>query len=61
MIPSFHGGEYKTWLSGMLCLVVRWMDTHISEAVLPPSPGMRFMIMEMYPLNCCLHGAVVDG
>jgi len=40
--------------------VVRWLETNISEAVLPPSSGLKFMVMEMYPLHCCLPREVLN-
>jgi len=38
-------------LSGLLRRVVRWLETNVSEGVLPPSSGLRFVIMEMYLLH----------
>jgi hypothetical protein len=39
---------------GLLRLVVWWLETDVSEAVLPPSSGLKLVIREMYPLHCRL-------
>jgi hypothetical protein len=36
----------KSWFSGLLHRVVRWSRTKVSEAMLPPFSGFRFVIME---------------
>jgi hypothetical protein len=40
---------WKLWLSGLLGFVVWWLETNVSEAVLLPSSGLKFVIMEAYP------------
>jgi hypothetical protein len=43
IIRSFH------------CRHIQVVETNVSETVLPPSSGLTFMNMRMYPLHCCLH------
>jgi len=33
--------------------VVWWLGTNVSEAALPPSSGLRFVMKEMYQMHCC--------
>jgi hypothetical protein len=43
----------KKLSSGLLHLVVWWLEGNVLEAVLPPSSGFKFVIKEMHPLHCC--------
>jgi hypothetical protein len=45
----------------MMRRVVWWSKTNVSEAVLPPSSGLKFFIKEMYPLHCYLPREVPDA
>jgi len=46
---------------GLLLHVVRWLETNVSEAVLSLSSELRFVIMDMYPLHCCLPRGVPNS
>jgi len=37
-----------------------WLEINVSDAVLPPSSGLNFVIMESYPLYCCLKNYTVQ-
>jgi hypothetical protein len=58
----------KLWISGFLCYVLRLLETDVSEAMLSPSSGLIFVVMEMYPERflmpnlrfSCLRIEVVD-
>jgi hypothetical protein len=47
----FRAEKQKTCLSGLLRQVVWWLETKISEAVLPSSSGLLFVVKEMNPLH----------
>jgi hypothetical protein len=47
-------GVTNDFLKNVLHHGVRSLETNVSEAVPPPSSGLSFLIMEMYPPHCCL-------
>jgi hypothetical protein len=40
----FTAVKYNSWFSGVLCLVVPWLDTNISEDPAAPSSGLKCSI-----------------
>jgi len=45
-VLELHTEVVVFWL---LRRVVRWLETNVSEAVLPPSSGLRFVNTKIYP------------
>jgi len=45
----------------LLRRAVRQLESNVSEAVLSPSSGFRFVIMEIHPLHCCLPREVLGA
>jgi hypothetical protein len=39
----------------------RWLETRVSDAVPPPSSGLSFVIIEMYPVYYYLPREVLDA
>jgi len=56
VIRGFHDEETEVvalW-AAKRHVVVLWLEINVSEAGLPPSSGLNFVVKEMYPLQCCL-------
>jgi hypothetical protein len=48
-------------VSRLLCGVLWWLETNVSETVLPPSSGLMLMVKEMYPLHFSLPRMLRDA